>query len=241
MTDTAPAARLSAESSVENVVTFPAGFRWGLATAAYQIEGAATEGGRGPSIWDTFSHTPGLSLHGDTGDIACDHYHRWESDLDLLASLGVGDYRLSVSWSRLQPSGAGDLNPDAVEFYRGVLAGLRDRGIRPLVTLYHWDLPQPLEDAGGWPARATAHANVLDGARVNASSEYVRLRRRASSTSIVSVCVSHSHRGTAPMLCTKCTSAGVTAPHRINRVVGGSLARPVVASSATTPGCRATQ
>jgi len=158
MTDTSPAARLSAEASVENVGTFPAGFRWGLATAAYQIEGAATEGGRGPSIWDTFSHTPGLSLHGDTGDVACDHYHRWESDLDLLASLGVGDYRLSVSWSRLQPSGAGDLNPVAVEFYRGVLAGLRDRGIRPLVTLYHWDLPQPLEDAGGWPARATAHA-----------------------------------------------------------------------------------
>ena len=135
---------------------FPADFRWGLATAAYQIEGAAHEGGRGPSIWDTFSHTPGLSHHGDTGDIACDHYHRWEADLDLLASLGVTDYRLSVSWSRLQPTGMGPLNDEGVAFYERVLSGLRQRGIRPLVTLYHWDLPQPLEDAGGWPVRVTA-------------------------------------------------------------------------------------
>lgn len=136
---------------------FPAEFRWGVATAAYQIEGAATEGGRGPSIWDTFSHTPGLSLHGDTGDIACDHYHRWSRDLDLLADLGITDYRFSVSWSRLQPAGTGELNPEAVAFYRALLQGLRDRGIRPMVTLYHWDLPQPLEDLGGWPARDTAY------------------------------------------------------------------------------------
>lgn len=136
---------------------FPAEFRWGVATAAYQIEGAATGGGRGPSIWDTFSHTPGLSLHGDTGDIACDHYHRWSGDLDLLADLGITDYRLSVSWSRLQPTGVGELNPEAVAFYRALLQGLRDRGIRPMVTLYHWDLPQPLEDRGGWPARDTAY------------------------------------------------------------------------------------
>ena len=135
---------------------FPAGFRWGVATAAYQIEGGAQEGGRGPSIWDTFVHTPGFTCGGDTGDIACDHYHRWESDLNLLAELGITDYRMSVSWSRLQPTGQGPLNPIAVEFYAAVLAGLRDRGIRPLVTLYHWDLPQPLEDDGGWPNRATA-------------------------------------------------------------------------------------
>lgn len=157
MTDTSPAGRLQSEASVENLGSFPADFRWGVATAAYQIEGAAFEGGRGPSIWDTFSHTPGLSKHGDNGDIACDNYHRWESDLDLLAGLGVTDYRLSVSWSRLQPGGKGDLNPVAVAFYRGVLAGLGARGIRPLVTLYHWDLPQPLEDAGGWPVRDTAY------------------------------------------------------------------------------------
>lgn len=149
--------RLRDTRSVEDLTAFPVGFRWGLATAAYQIEGAVDEGGRGPSIWDTFSRTPGLSLHGDTGDIACDHYHRWQGDFDLLASLGVTDYRLSVSWSRLQPSGSGPLNPVAVEFYSALLRGLRQRGIRPLVTLYHWDLPQPLEDAGGWPVRETAY------------------------------------------------------------------------------------
>ena len=136
--------------------TFPEDFRWGVATAAYQIEGGARDGGRGPSIWDTFAHTPGLTRDGDTGDVACDHYHRWESDLDLLADLGVTDYRMSVSWSRLQPAGRGPLNPAAVDFYSGILSSLRDRGIRPLVTLYHWDLPQPLEDEGGWPRRATA-------------------------------------------------------------------------------------
>lgn len=139
-----------------DVSAFPAGFRWGLATAAYQIEGAATEGGRGPSIWDTFAHTPGLTLHGDTGDIACDHYHRWEADLDLMAGLGIRDYRLGLSWSRLQPTGTGPLNEEGVAFYERLLTGLRERGIRPLVTLYHWDLPQPLEDAGGWPVRDTA-------------------------------------------------------------------------------------
>lgn len=143
-------------SPVRNLGNFPADFRWGLATAAYQIEGGVAAGGRGPSIWDTFSHTPGLSFHGDNGDIACDHYLRWESDLDLLRSLGVTDYRLSVSWSRLQPLGMGELNPEGVVFYRQLLSGLRARGIRPLVTLYHWDLPQPLEHAGGWPSRDTA-------------------------------------------------------------------------------------
>jgi beta-glucosidase len=147
---------------------FPADFAWGVATAAYQIEGAASEGGRGPSIWDTFSHTPGRVHHGDTGDIACDHYHRWRDDLDLIAELGVRVYRLSVSWSRLQPSGEGELNPEAVAFYRELLAGMRDRGIRPFVTLYRWDLPQRLQDAGGWPARATAE-RFADYARRTAS------------------------------------------------------------------------
>ena len=115
-----------------------------------------TRGAAGPSIWDTFSHSPGLSHHGDTGDIACDHYHRWQADFDLMAELGARNYRFSLSWSRLQPSGRGPLNPVAVAFYRAQLEGLRDRGIRPFVTLYHWDLPQPLQDAGGWPERETA-------------------------------------------------------------------------------------
>jgi beta-glucosidase len=143
---------------VLDVPRFPAGFRWGAATAAYQIEGAADEGGRGVSIWDTFAHTPGKTLHGDNGDIACDHYHRWPADLQLAADLGLTDYRLSVSWARLQPSGRGPLNPQAVTYYRQVLTRLRELGIRPLVTLYHWDLPQVLEDEGGWAARSAAGA-----------------------------------------------------------------------------------
>jgi beta-glucosidase len=142
----------------EGLSEFPADFIWGSATAAYQIEGATHEGGRGPSIWDTFAATPGRTHLGETGDIADDHYHRWEGDLDLMVELGIPAYRFSVSWSRLQPSGRGELNPEGVAFYRALLQGLRNRGIRPFVTLYHWDLPQPLEDAGGWPVRATAEA-----------------------------------------------------------------------------------
>lgn len=134
----------------------PPDFLFGTATAAYQIEGGVAEGGRGPSIWDTFSHTPGKTHRGDTGDIACDHYHRWQEDLDLMVELGYPAYRMSLSWARLQPSGIGPLNSEGVAFYREVLEGCRRRGITPLVTLYHWDLPQPLQDAGGWPERATA-------------------------------------------------------------------------------------
>jgi beta-glucosidase len=134
----------------------PDGFVFGVATAAFQIEGGVSEGGRGPSIWDTFTARPGAIHHGETAEIACDHYHRWESDLDLMAELGIPAYRLSLSWSRLQPTGEGPLNPEGVAFYRDLLAGCRARGIEPYVTLYHWDLPQPLQDAGGWPARRTA-------------------------------------------------------------------------------------
>ena len=134
--------------------TFPTGFRWGVATAAYQIEGAADEGGREPSIWDTYSRVPGNILNGDTGDVACDHYHRFQEDIDLMESIGVTEYRLSISWSRLLTGGK--LNPEGVDFYRRVLTSLLNVGITPWVTLYHWDLPQRLEDSGGWPARETA-------------------------------------------------------------------------------------
>jgi beta-glucosidase len=132
-------------------------FLWGAATSAFQIEGGTAEGGRGPSIWDDFSRRPGAIRNGETADVACDHFHRWNQDLDLAAWIGLDSYRLSVSWSRLQPAGSGPLNPAGVEFYRSVLAGCRARGIRPFVTLYHWDLPSPLEDAGGWPERETAY------------------------------------------------------------------------------------
>lgn len=136
---------------------FPEGFLWGAATAAYQIEGATTEDGRGPSIWDTFSHTPGRVRDGDTGDVAADHYHRYAEDVDLMASLNLGAYRFSISWPRIQPDGRGQVNAAGLAFYDRLVDALLARGISPAVTLYHWDLPQALEDAGGWPARDTAH------------------------------------------------------------------------------------
>ncbi|MEU1605717.1 GH1 family beta-glucosidase [Micromonospora matsumotoense] len=135
---------------------FPESFVWGSATAAYQIEGATTEDGRGRSIWDTYSHTPGRTRNGDTGDVAADHYHRWPQDLDHLAELGLGAYRFSISWPRVQPGGSGRFHPAGLDFYSRLVDGLLERGIRPVATMYHWDLPQELEDAGGWPARETA-------------------------------------------------------------------------------------
>ncbi|TCJ15599.1 beta-glucosidase [Rubrobacter taiwanensis] len=137
-------------------MNFPEGFLWGTATAAYQIEGAAAEDGRGPSIWDTFSHTPGKVYRGDTGDIACDHYHRLEEDLDLMAALGLKAYRFSVAWPRIQPEGSGEVNRKGLDFYRRLVDGLRERDIEPMLTLYHWDLPQALEDRGGWTSRQTS-------------------------------------------------------------------------------------
>ncbi|UFU02120.1 beta-glucosidase [Ruania suaedae] len=133
-------------------------FVWGSATAAYQVEGAATEGGRGPSIWDVFSHTPGRTFNGDTGDVAIDHYHRMREDVALMADLGLGAYRFSISWPRVQPGGGGQLNPEGVAFYSGLVDALLEAGITPVVTLYHWDLPAELQDAGGWTNRDTAHA-----------------------------------------------------------------------------------
>ncbi len=135
---------------------FPNGFVWGAATAAYQIEGAHNEDGRGPSIWDTFSHTPGKILGGDTGDVACDHYHRYPEDIALMRELGLGAYRFSVAWSRIFPSGSGQPNPAGLDFYKRLVAALRQENIEPFLTLYHWDLPQALQDAGGWANRDTA-------------------------------------------------------------------------------------
>ncbi|MEZ7003462.1 GH1 family beta-glucosidase [Streptomyces sp. AD55] len=137
--------------------TFPSSFLWGAATSAYQIEGAVREDGRTPSIWDTFSHTPGKTAGGDTGDIAVDHYHRYRDDVALMAELGLGAYRFSVSWPRVQPTGRGPAVQRGLDFYRRLVDELLAAGIKPAVTLYHWDLPQELEDAGGWPARDTAY------------------------------------------------------------------------------------
>ena len=137
-------------------IQFPDGFAWGTATASYQIEGAVNEGGRSPSIWDTFSHTPGKVQDGDTGDVADDHYHRYEEDVDLMADLGVGWYRFSLAWPRVQPDGRGALNEAGVDFYSRLVDALLAKDIQPWITLYHWDLPQVLQDAGGWPERDTA-------------------------------------------------------------------------------------
>jgi beta-glucosidase len=133
-------------------------FVWGVATAAYQIEGAVAEDGRTPSIWDTFSRVPGAVDNGDTGDPACDHYHRWREDVALMRRLNVDAYRFSVAWPRVLPDGRGRINPPGLDFYDRLVDELLASGIRPFITLYHWDLPQALQDLGGWPARDTAFA-----------------------------------------------------------------------------------
>ena len=140
----------------DGVLSFPSGFTWGAATAAYQIEGAAHIDGRGQSVWDTFSHTPGKVRGGDTGDVACDSYHRYPEDVALLSSLGLNAYRFSVSWPRVQPGGSGKANSKGLDYYRALLDKLAEHDIAAAVTLYHWDLPQELQDAGGWAARDTA-------------------------------------------------------------------------------------
>ncbi|WP_309571298.1 GH1 family beta-glucosidase [Deinococcus sp.] len=136
---------------------FPSGFVWGAATASYQIEGAVQEGGRGASIWDTFAHTPGRVKGGDTGDVACDHYHRFREDVALMRDLGLNAYRFSIAWPRLQPDGRGRVNEPGLAFYDRLVDELLAADIQPWATLFHWDLPQALEDAGGWLSRDTAH------------------------------------------------------------------------------------
>ncbi|HEX6443617.1 MAG TPA: GH1 family beta-glucosidase [Streptosporangiales bacterium] len=134
---------------------FPDGFLWGVATSAYQVEGSVRADGRGESIWDRFSHEPGRIDGGDTGDVACDHYARWREDVDLMTELGVNAYRFSIAWPRLFPTGAGPVERRGLDHYDRLLDALLDKGITPIVTLYHWDLPQALQDRGGWRDRAT--------------------------------------------------------------------------------------
>ncbi|GGM13842.1 GH1 family beta-glucosidase [Dactylosporangium sucinum] len=135
---------------------FPKGFGWGAATSAYQIEGAATEDGRGPSVWDVFSHQKGRTKGGDTGDVAADHYHRFYEDLDIMKDLGLKSYRFSISWSRVLPTGRGPVNAKGIDFYHKLVDGLVARGIAPVATLFHWDTPQALQEQGGWEHRDCA-------------------------------------------------------------------------------------
>jgi beta-glucosidase len=132
---------------------FGVDFRWGTAVAAFQVEGAVKEDGRGPSVWDTFSHKPGKIKNGDHADVACDFYHRYESDLDLVAELGFKEFRFSISWSRILPKGTGQINQAGIDFYNRLIDRCIEIGIEPWITLYHWDLPQALEDRGGWKNR----------------------------------------------------------------------------------------
>ena len=138
--------------------SFPSNFLWGTATSAYQIEGAWNEDGRGESIWDRFSHTPGRVKGGDTGDVACDHYHRWQEDIALMQQMGLNAYRFSIAWPRIFPQGDGQPNPKGLDFYDRLVDGLLEAGIEPFVTLYHWDLPQALQEKGGWVNRETTQA-----------------------------------------------------------------------------------
>lgn len=140
---------------------FPNDFVWGAATASYQIEGAWNEDGRGESIWDRFSHTPGKVLNGDTGDVACDHYHRWRDDIKLMKDLGIKAYRFSIAWPRVLPGGSGKVNEAGIEFYSQLVDGLLEIGIEPYATLYHWDLPQALQDKGGWTKRMVVDAFMV--------------------------------------------------------------------------------
>lgn len=153
---TSGAVRGPSRQPSEPVAAFPAGFVWGVATSAYQIEGAVHEDERGVSIWDTFSHAPGHVADGSNGDVACDHYHRYVTDLDLMKSLGVRSYRFSIAWPRIIPEGTGTANPKGLDFYKRLLDGLHQRGIAPVATLFHWDLPQILQDKGGWENRDCA-------------------------------------------------------------------------------------
>ena len=192
---------------------FPENFLWGAATASYQIEGAANEDGRGPSIWDTFSHTPGKVLHGDTGDVACDHYHRLEEDLDLMVEIGLKAYRFSVAWPRIQPEGSGPANQKGLDFYRRLVDGLRERSIEPMLTLYHWDLPQALQDRGGWTSRETSgrfaeYAEIMYGALSDSVSYWITLNEPW-----VAAWLGHGYGAHAPGL--KSADAALSATHHL--------------------------
>ena len=142
----------------EKKFVFPKNFVWGAATASYQIEGAWDEDGKGENIWDRFSHTPGNVQDGDTGDVACDHYHRWREDIGLMKELGLKAYRFSIAWPRIFPNGRGEVNQAGIDFYSQLVDALLKAEIEPCVTLYHWDLPQAIQDEGGWPARMSVDA-----------------------------------------------------------------------------------
>jgi beta-glucosidase len=226
-TTTAPAAAV--EQTL--IASLPPSFRWGAATAAYQIEGAATEDGRGSSIWDTYCRVPGAIDGADTGDIACDHYHRMPADVALMRTLGLDAYRFSISWPRVQPGGRGAVNPAGIAFYDRLVDELLAAGIDPWITLYHWDLPQELEDAGGWPARDTAY-RFADYAML----VFDRLRDRVDRWStlnepLCSAMLGYYHGNQAPGR--RDFAAAIHAVHHL--LLGHGLATQRMRAAATTP------
>lgn len=196
--------------------TFPPDFIWGVAASAYQIEGAARAGGRAPSIWDTFSHTPGKTARGETGDVATDHYHRATEDVAIMAELGVDAYRFSLSWPRLIPAGTGRVNREGIEFYRSLCDSLREHGIAPVATLYHWDLPQALQDRGGW----------LEPAAVEWFSEYAATAKEHLGD-LVGMWITHNEPWCTAFLG---HSAGVFAPGLTDPAAGFVAAHHVMLS-----------
>ena len=178
-----------ARESANQVRRFPSGFAWGAATAAYQIEGAWDEDGKGESIWDRFAHTPGKIRNGDHADRACEHYRRYPEDIALMRAMNLTSYRFSIAWPRVQPSGSGEPNSRGLDFYSRLVDSLLEAGIRPLPTLYHWDLPQALEDGGGWPNRDTAarfadYAGIVARALGNRVSSWLLFNEPVAFTSM---------------------------------------------------------
>jgi beta-glucosidase len=210
---------------------FPDGFTWGAATAAYQIEGAAAADGRGPSVWDTFSHTPGKVRGGDTGDIACDSYNRYAEDADLIKSLGLSAYRFSISWPRILPVGEGGksaINQAGLDYYQRLVDALAERGISPAVTLFHWDTPQALQDRGGWASRDTAlrfaeYASIVGEALGDRVSKWITLNEPH-------VVANHGHRTGvhAPGLTDAAAAAAVTHHLLLGHGLAASALRAVI-------------
>jgi beta-glucosidase len=210
----------------------PDSFTWGVATSAYQIEGAVAQDGRSPSIWDTFSHTPGKVAGGDTGDVACDSYHRWPEDLGLMKELGVGAYRFSIAWPRIMPDGRGPVNLAGLAYYDRLVDALLAAGITPYPTLYHWDLPQALQDRGGWTSRDTAgclaeYASVVAGRLGDRVTNWVTLNEPRCAAWI-----GHLEGRHAPGL----ADIDVAVPVSFNLLLGHGLAAQAV--RAAVPGAR---
>ncbi|MEV6653772.1 GH1 family beta-glucosidase [Streptomyces sp. NPDC051219] len=210
----------------------PQDFAWGVATSAYQIEGAVAEDGRSPSIWDTFSHTPGKIAGDETGDLACDHYHRWREDIALMKELGVSAYRFSVAWPRVVPGGDGPVNRRGLDFYERLTDALLEAGITPHATLYHWDLPQVLQDRGGWPLRETAehfaaYASAVAGALGDRIEDWATLNEP-----LCSAWIGHLEGMMAPGL----TDIAAAVPASYHLLLGHGLATQAI--RAVSPGAR---